>query len=509
MTNRFTIASSTKAIRRRGPPAIVTLVGTAALTVLIAAPPAEAASRQTHPERITEATAPRDAGEPIMAIVSIKSQKVTIYDSDGWVLRAPVSSGQKGRETPAGVFSVIQKEAEHHSNLYDDASMPHMQRITWSGIALHGGPLPGYAASHGCVRMPYGFAERLFDETRLGMRVIVAPGDAAPVEIAHPALFSPNPDAGVHAEALAAEAAEAARLGDQAKITSVAAAREAARAAVPVRRLEDLKARSEAQLAAAEAALGAARSDKAKARAEDAKAKAAAKVADLQARWDAAKAELQAKLDALAPAREAAAASESTRAAATKAAREAASELKPVSVFISRKTQRLYVRRGFEPILESPVTILDADRPIGTHVFTAVARSATRLRWSVVTLDNGHPRAVIDAHAPPQADGGRDLEPVPAYASAAKNALDRIVIPQEVLDRIASTASPRVSLIISDEALSAETGKGTEFVAVLSNEPQGGLAMRRHGPGHELRYARQPDRRFYWRSPFGALFSTW
>jgi lipoprotein-anchoring transpeptidase ErfK/SrfK len=84
--------------------------------------------------------------------------------------RAPVSSGQKGRETPSGIFSVIQKEAEHYSNLYDDAYMPHMQRITWSGIALHGGPLPGHPASHGCVRMPYDFAEHLFSATTLGMR---------------------------------------------------------------------------------------------------------------------------------------------------------------------------------------------------------------------------------------------------------------------------------------------------------------------------------------------------
>jgi lipoprotein-anchoring transpeptidase ErfK/SrfK len=136
----------------------------------------------------------RPAGEPILAIVSLRSQRITVYDAQGWTARAPVSSGQKGRETPAGVFSVIQKDADHHSNLYDDAFMPHMQRITWSGIALHGGPLPGHPASHGCVRMPYGFAERLFGKTRLGMRVIIAPGDAEPVEIAHPALFSPKPD---------------------------------------------------------------------------------------------------------------------------------------------------------------------------------------------------------------------------------------------------------------------------------------------------------------------------
>src|SRR5678816_3189068 len=174
----------------------------------------------------------RAAGDPVMAIVSLRSQRIEIYDATGWILRAPVSSGQKGRETPAGIFSVIQKEAEHYSNLYDDAYMPHMQRITWSGIALHGGVLPGRPASHGCVRMPFDFAERLFDATRLGLRVIVAPGDAAPVDIAHPALFPPQPGAAALAATRAAEADEAARTADQARLAAVTAAREVARAAV-------------------------------------------------------------------------------------------------------------------------------------------------------------------------------------------------------------------------------------------------------------------------------------
>jgi hypothetical protein len=93
-------------------------------------------------ERSIELITKRTAGEPIMAIVSLRSQRITVYDADGWIMRAPVSSGQAGRETPAGIFSVIQKDAEHHSNLYDDAYMPHMQRLTRSGIALHGGLLP-------------------------------------------------------------------------------------------------------------------------------------------------------------------------------------------------------------------------------------------------------------------------------------------------------------------------------------------------------------------------------
>ena len=146
---------------------------------------------------------------------------MTIYDADGWIMRAPVSTGTTGRETPSGVFSVVEKDKDHHSNLYDDASMPNMERITWSGIALHGGPLPGYAASHGCVRMPYDFAERLFDKTQIGMRVIIAPNDAEPVAFSDPALFVPNAkalaDAPKRAETLAREAADAGKLADRGK----------------------------------------------------------------------------------------------------------------------------------------------------------------------------------------------------------------------------------------------------------------------------------------------------
>jgi len=119
----------------------------------------EAGARETREERIarqTEVTAEREAGEPIMAIVSIKSQKVTFYDAEDWIVRAPVSTGMKGRETPAGVFTILEKRADHRSNLYDDAEMPHMQRLTWNGIAMHGGLLPGRPASKGCVRLPYG-----------------------------------------------------------------------------------------------------------------------------------------------------------------------------------------------------------------------------------------------------------------------------------------------------------------------------------------------------------------
>src|SRR3984957_16159946 len=415
MTNRFTIA---------------TVAATAVLMALTL--PADAAAKLATPARPTEATAPRDAGEPIMAIVSIKSQQVTIYDADGWIFRAPVSTGTKGRETPAGIFSVIEKDKDHHSNLYDDAWMPNMERITWSGIALHGGPLPGYAASHGCIRMPYDFAENLFGKTQIGMRVIIAPNDAEPVAFSDPKLFVPNADAlaaaPARAEMLAREAADAAKAADDAKTAAAIAVREAAAASAAVHKLEILKTRADAELAFFEKVVAAAntgtKTDQDKARAEDLRQKAAAKAADFGTQLDAAKAHAKAKLDAAAAAKDAAKAAEAKRTETAPAARDAKLALEPVSIFISRATKKLYVRRGFASTIEVPITIRDPDKPIGTHVFTAVARNDTGLRWTAVTIDTG---------------------------DDAKDALDRITIPQDVLASLAPTAVPRSSLIVSDE----------------------------------------------------------
>src|SRR5215831_1413815 len=408
MVSRLATAQSTVAMRHWGP-AIVTLAAVAVLTALTA----DALATQASPAPSAEATAPRTAGEPIMAIVSIKTQQVTFYDAEGGILRAPVSTGITGRETPAGIFAVLEKDKDHHSTMYDDAWMPNMQRITWNGIALHGGPLPGYAASHGCVRMPYGFAEKLFNKTRIGMRVIISPNDAAPVEISHPALLMPNAEAiaaaPARADTLAREAAEATKAADEAKKAAARVARETAPLMASLRKLKLLKTRADAELAFA--------------------VKAA----------------------------------ETRKAATAKAANETKLVLEPVSIFISRATQKLYVRRKthkrwpdggeiFDASIEVPVTIRNPEKPIGTHVLTAMTRTEAGLRWTVVTIDSG---------------------------DEAKNALDRITIPPDVLDRIAPTSLPRSSIIVSDEPLSSETNYRTEFVAVLSNQAQGGFLMRR------------------------------
>ena len=490
--------------RARLAPAYLAL---AALVALITAvDPAGAAGRQS--AREVETVATRIAGEPIMAIVSLHSQVVTVYDAKGWTFRAPVSTGQKGRETPAGIFSIIQKQAEHYSNLYDDAYMPNMQRITWSGIALHGGRLPGYPASHGCIRMPYDFAAQLFDDTPLGLRVIVAPTDVEPIEIAHPALLPSKPDDGALAAARTAAADEATRKADQARLAAGAAFREAALATAPVRAAENLTLRAKEQLAAAEAALGSASSADAKQRAESAKAQAVARISELQEQWAAAKAKLQPKLDALATTREAAVVAKSAQAAAAEAVRQVARALEPVSVLISRKTQRLYVRQAFEPIFESPVTIRDADRPIGTHIFTAVERTngETNMRWNVVSLESKRPHGgAVEPKSRARGSQGRGVEQLTDPAGA-KNALDRIVLPQEALDHL-GTIAPRSSLIVTDEGLSSETGKGTDFVVLLSGEPQGGIKIRRRDPGSEFSYTPYGSLPI-WRPPFAGR-SSW
>jgi hypothetical protein len=313
--------------------------------------------------------------------------------------------------------------------------MPNMLRITWNGIALHGGPLPGYPASHGCIRLPFGFAEKLFDRIRMNTRIIISPNDAEPVEFSHPALFVPSPEAVAaarsRAEALAREADEAAKTAKQGK---KAAKRET------LSKLEQANTRAKAELKAAEKRLATAKTDQAKAKAEDQQQKAAARAAELQKQIDAAK-----------------------------AAREARLALVPVSVFISRATQKLYIRRNTQERLpdagelfdtiELPVTIRNPSQPIGTHVITAVASADGGLRWTAVTVDG---------------------------AGDAKAALDRITIPQEVIDRVGPTALPRSSIIISDEPLHRETNYRTEFVIALNNQPQGGLVTRPRTPPETL-----------------------
>lgn len=184
-------------------------------------------SRQPSPEmqrpkpRKRNAVSKKDATEketgakpqgPLVIAVSIERQKVTVYDSNGVFAESPVSTGMKGHSTPMGVFSIIQKHKFHHSNIYSGAPMPYMQRITWSGVAMHAGVLPGYPASHGCIRMPMAFAVKMWNWTKMGARVVVAPGEMSPHSFSHPLLATlrvpPQPAASVEPQTNVADKAD-------------------------------------------------------------------------------------------------------------------------------------------------------------------------------------------------------------------------------------------------------------------------------------------------------------
>jgi hypothetical protein len=486
----------------------------------------------------------RSGGIPVMAVVSLREQRVTIYDTDGKMLRAPVSTGQSGYETPAGIYSVIAKEAEHYSNLYDDAEMPFMQRITWSGIALHAGHLPGYAASHGCIRMPYPFAQQLFDLTKTGLRVIIVPRDVAPADIEHGALFKPttieverpltstaaeqpmqlaatesSPSLAPRrvnallwiAETKAAEAEAAAQKARDARQTAMRAGLEAARFVKAIRIAEAGKLRAETQLKNAEYALQTVEASTATQTAEDVKANATNRLSEAQTQLDALKSEGQLKLDAAATAREAAMAAEAVKVAAAGAAKEAASILSPVTVFISRQTQRLYVRQAFQPLFDIPITISDSQRAVGTHIYTALeyTKDGADLRWSAVSMPRSLDASEPDSYSRRHRRGEHEAEAAITQIGVAKAALDRITIPQEAIERISNVVSPGSTLIVSDEPMSKETGKGTDFIVLMSDEPQGGIKIRQRArPGRYQDYMRAD--RYYQRSPYGGgAFSWW
>ena len=171
----------------------LTWLGVGALVVAIAAAPADAKKRKPDDAKPDEGIADIDTSEPMVLVVSLKQQKLDVYRGTTLVTTSQVSTGMPGHATKAGVFSILEKQRFHHSNIYSGAPMPWMNRITWSGTALHAGVVPGYPASHGCIRLPFSFAPKLFKITTVGDNVIVARDRPVPKLIEHPALFQPLP----------------------------------------------------------------------------------------------------------------------------------------------------------------------------------------------------------------------------------------------------------------------------------------------------------------------------
>jgi hypothetical protein len=490
-----------------------------------------AARAQSDSEDGGAETAAALTGPAVLAVVSLQKQRISVYDAAGRAIRAGVSSGQTDYETPVGVYSILQKNRDHYSNLYDDAEMPFMQRLTWSGIALHAGALPGYPASHGCVRMPYKFAEQLFPLSKIGTRVIVARDDIAPSEIEHAALWKPTASGSTRpattqiayepddttggrpfepnlrgwperqalldelrsvAAAKAAEAEAAAPELEELQRVKKEKTADRAKTAKALKRAETAKRKADEWATSAARRVAEAKSDKARKSAEDNAAKAAKAVAQADEKLAAAKALDETAAAELAHATEAFNAADAVKKAAVAAAQEAKRKTLPISVFVSLKAQRLYVRQGHEPVLDMPLSIAEPEKPIGTHVFTAMdyKDDGNDVRWTVVSL-RPRPAGAVDDE--PRTSRKRraatDTPPPPTDLGPAIAALDRVKLPPEIVARASEYVWPGSSLIISDEELSKETGKATDFVVLISGEPQGGIKKR---PRQPQNYYRDP-----------------
>ena len=366
---------------------------------------------------------------PLQMVVSIGGQHVTLYANGTRIAQARVSTGTPGHPTPMGVFSIIEKDRWHHSNLYGAAPMFYMQRLTWSGVAMHEGVLPGFAASHGCIRMPTDFASRLWLITRLGVRVVVARNDPAPYEFEHPKLFSPQLKP-------VAQLSEA-----QPELRSTIASAELAR---PV---------TVAQADTPDAA-----------RLSDSVTQAGAPAAAPTVETPSADTSSEPEK------REPTEAEPNKPMSPRNRTAEPVKHAGQVAVFVSKQEKKIFVRQGFVPVFEMPIEIANPEQPLGTHVFTAmeVKDGGAHMRWNAITMPAEHSGSPVEVRSK---RGGKNAEqPAPiAHAKApstAAQALDRINLPPEAIERISELLVPGSSLVVSDHGLGRETGRYTEFIVL-------------------------------------------
>ena len=367
---------------------------------------------------------------PQQIFISINQQKLHFYSNGVHVADTSIATGVAAHPTPYGVFSIIQKQIFHRSNIYSNAPMPYMQRITWSGVAMHEGRDIGHPASHGCIRMPHDFAVRLYRLTKLNTRVIIARAELRPAEFADPHLF-------VHKERPPEIATPVAN-----ELEPVAA--KPAELAVHANALSP-PSQSDAVTPPADAP----------ATKPDPKTENAAPGAD---------------------ASPSGAAAPPTPPTPIVLAKIAAAKKIPISIFVSRKRQRLYIRQQFEPLFDVPVTIAESESPLGTHVFTALEFTGpehTTLRWNVVSLPGEPPKRVRSVEERRDRHGRvrrRETEEEQASDTSSLQSpaqvLARIGIPSEMSEAIAQMIIPGSSLIISDQGLGDETGEGTDFDVV-------------------------------------------
>lgn len=529
---------------------------------IVAAPVAIAKPRT--PKAQETAAAPR-SDSPLIIVASLRNQRLRVFDVDGEITSSRISSGRPGFATPTGVFSILEKKVQHHSNIYAGAEMPYMERLTWSGIALHAGVVPGYRASHGCVRLPHSFARTLYSMTKLGGRVVITATDAEPVAFSSPKLFKPLPLDDKTAMKLGSSGHPRVAINDKPDETTTDALPDfplligispaLARAVAdmprdPQRRpatrveadqmMQERVTRLQAALKSADAAQTAAlakidESAKEFAQAErqlqDAQRsgeplRAAVKNAELRqqdairafsafmssgtgssltpdamldreadlenavlqatrdaddARTNAAKtewsfAEVQARYSAAKAARDnVSIALRNAQTDLISAKRELADanndvrlRSKSISVFVSLRAQRLYVRQGTEPVLEAPISVAPLPGPVGTHVFTAMryGEDPNTFDWRLVSAQvPAAGKTFLDDVRKRRGDAAGPAGNLSVRMATA--ALSAFTIPDDIMSMISERARPGASLIVSDRELpDHENGSGTEFVVL-------------------------------------------
>jgi hypothetical protein len=423
---------------------------------------------------------------PLIIAISIDRQNLRLYDANGFFAETPISTGTHDHPTPMGVFSVIQKHKFHHSNIYSGAPMPYMQRITWSGVAMHAGVLPGYPASHGCIRMPMAFAIKMWNWTRMGARVVVTPGEMTPARFSHPLLAAqkavPQPPIESQLDAPSAPKSDKASEADTPIKPAISGANLELRSTVghgdSGKPASATPLRDQTHTADARAALP---------------TKASVTISDAAPNGDAGKAEAT-RTGSLKPEETAAETklevktvdvkAEASKPDALKSAERPGESLKAtvatpkrsgqISVLISRKDSKLYARQNFAPLFEVTIAIAPSDRPLGTHVFTAQVDKGDSnvLHWSVVSLpapSRYAERRDEDERASRRRKmaGAVEVKGVPVPNSPTE-ALDRLTIPADAMARITEALSTGGSIIVSDQGIAAgETGEGTDFIVSL------------------------------------------
>ena len=379
--------------------------------------PAQAQNRVAPKQSLTDPTK-----GPLQIIISVDQQRLHLYRDGVHLADVPVATGVADHPTPLGIFSVVQKSRDHRSNIYSQAPMPFMQRITWSGVALHEGVSLGHPASHGCVRMSHDFAVRLWAMTKLDARVVIARPDVRPQDISDPHLF-------VHKDKPADS--------DRPDAPSSPAASPASAKLLQTAQSVETDQATDAQGRVDRDAASPAGGDIDPQRADDVEV---------------------VEVIPLPP---------------SKPAEIAHASNGPIAVFISGKEKRIYVRQDFLPLFSAPVAIENPGQRLGTHVFTAMdyADDGSKFRWNMISMP-GEATRVTERRPFDSFRFGRfglvrtvDRR-VQGPLSEAQQALAHVDIPRDALNLISELIVPGSSLIISDEGLGEETGEGTNFIVV-------------------------------------------